>query len=82
MKNNKSCLAIVFYLGKRRITLKEQADDNLFFLKQQLAHLSYFKHNLEEIFLIFNLEDNHKIYLNEIKKLIPNKIQKINGMIT
>ena len=47
MENNKSCLAVVFYLGERRISLDEQVDDNLFFLKQQLAHLSYFRHNLD-----------------------------------
>ena len=39
MENNKSCLAVVFYLGERRISLDEQVDDNLFFLKQQLAHI-------------------------------------------
>ena len=83
MEKNKSCLAIVFYLGKRRIVLEEQKNDNLFFLKQQLAHLSYFKHNLSEICLIFNLEESHKTYIDEVKKLVPTKIQnaKVNIML-
>ena len=80
MENNKSCLAVVFYLGERRISLDEQVDDNLFFLKQQLAHLSYFRHNLDEIFLIFNLDESHKEYIDEVKKLVPNKIQ--NAKVT
>ena len=58
---DKTCYVVTFYLGERRKTVSQQKDDVLFFLKQQIAHLSYFKHNLK---IIKNFFKYFNIYLN------------------
>ena len=76
--DNKTCYISVFYLGDRRREVKESKSDKLFYLKTHLSYLSYYKHNLKDIFLVFNLEEEHKSYLDAIQELVPSKIQGAN----
>tara|TARA_R110002111_G_C5834163_1_gene358260 strand:+ start:239 stop:439 length:201 start_codon:yes stop_codon:yes gene_type:complete len=64
--DNKTCYISVFYLGDRRREVKESKSDKLFYLKTHLSYLSYYKHNLKDIFLVFNLEEEHKSYLDAL----------------
>ena len=73
--DNKTCYISVFYLGDRRKEMSESKLDKLFLLKTQIFHLSHYKHNLKEIFLVFNLDKEHECFIPEINDLIPNRIQ-------
>ena len=78
---DKTCYVVTFYLGERRKTVSQQKDDVLFFLKQQIAHLSYFKHNLKNIIFVFNVEKSHEKYFKHIRKLVPSQIQNTEVQI-
>lgn len=78
---NKTCYIAVFYLGERRREVEESKNDKLFYLKTHLAHLSYYSHNIDDIFLVFNLDKEHHSYIPEIENLVPNKILNTNVTI-
>lgn len=72
----KTCLVIAFWLGYRRKTINEYIHtDRLTLVKKQIETLNFYKNDLNKIIFNFNLEEDHHIYIDEINKLIPNKIQ-------
>ena len=73
--SKKSCYIAVFWLGDRRKEVNENKKDKLFYLKNHLSYLSNYSHNLNDIFLVFNLEKEHEKYLPEIDKIVPDQIQ-------
>jgi hypothetical protein len=74
----KSCYIATFWLGDRRAGVKEAQVDRLYYLKTHLSHLSHYSHDLTDIYLVFNLEEEHHKYLPEIVKITPDKIQNAN----
>jgi virginiamycin A acetyltransferase len=70
----KKCLIINFYLGDRRKCIPEYNEDKLCLLKKQVEYLERYKNSLDLIVFSFNKTDNHYDYVNEIERIIPDKI--------
>jgi hypothetical protein len=73
--NSKVCYFCCFYLGERRSIPKIYEEDRSIFVKEQIKTLEEFNHNLEKIIFVFNLDINHIGIYQEIKTIIPKKIQ-------
>jgi hypothetical protein len=72
----KTCLVIAFWLGDRRKPINEYKNtDRLTFVKKQVEMLNLYKNSLNKIIFNFNLEEDHRKYIDEINKIVPKKIQ-------
>jgi len=75
MKENKVCYVCCFYFGDRRSSTETYNRDRLSYIKQQISDLSEFKHNLDRIIFVFNLDKNHLEIFESFANKIPSQIQ-------
>lgn len=72
----KTCLVVACWLGERRKTIEAYTiGDRLTFVKKQIQLLTEYRNSLDKIIFNFNLEEEHFNYIDEINKIVPNKIQ-------
>ena len=75
MRENKVCYVCCFYFGNRRTTTKKYDNDRSSYLMEQINSLTEFKHDLDRIIFVFNLEKEHLDFFEECRTKIPDKIQ-------
>ena len=73
MKSEKTIYVCCVYFGDRRSPIKEYEIDRLCLIKEQIKSLDEFKHSLDRIVFIFNLDEQHTEYFKEAIKIIPKK---------
>ena len=76
MNNEKICYVINFYFGERRNTVDLYNADKLCFLKKQVEVMeSIYSPSIGKIVFSFNLEPEHRHYMTEVRKIVPDFIQ-------
>lgn len=75
MKGKRTAYICCVYFGERRSPIERYLQDRLCLLKEQIKTLETFKHSLDRIVFVFNLEKEHSGYFTESFNLIPKKIQ-------
>ena len=73
--NNKVCYMCCCYLGDRRSATNIYNVDRLSYVKEHVKSLQEFKHNLDKIIFVFNLDPEHIELFQQTKDIIPSKIQ-------
>ena len=78
MKGKKTAYICCVYFGERRSPIERYLQDRLCLLKEQIKTLETFKHSLDRIVFVFNLEKEHSslnaIWMNneEMLRLISD----------
>ena len=73
--DSKVCYVCCCYLGNRRSAGSVYEQDRLSYIREHIKSLEEFKHNLNKIIFVFNLDKDHIEIFQEVKKIIPKKIQ-------
>ena len=73
--SNKVCYMCCCYLGDRRSSINTYNIDRLSYIKEHVKSLQEFKHNLDKIIFVFNLNPEHIELFQQTKDIIPQKIQ-------